>query len=227
MTTPISIIGSARKRFRALVKSQENIKAAVRDALDSFDSGPYADVGNAGETFLSKTPDTQDLDIEMWNMNVNYLAPGGNTYSLGPAEIFREDIKYKLDSALKTEQQSSYEDLNGYIVRCFPSETREGEPRAVAREPDTGLQISAADFRWMGDVSGLVSLGRAKNKSMQLMRDVLKVALNFVGFIAPVKPDAPITFTPIEKNIEGYDIQVDIKGNKIVKVDTTKESSNV
>ena len=223
MSTPISLQKIIRKKFRARSKSSENFKQLVEDGVENFESSVYAEVGaSPGDHILTDVSDCNGLDIETWSNSIAYKNNGAY-YKLGPAQALREDIKTKVEKDTKNTIQESYENLNAYMVRCLTNEFPEESPRALLRDPQTGFQRNASDFRWAGDVAGQIAVGRNKHIIMKLTRNILGNASAFVDYFTPIKNNIVIKFIPSRKLIEGQEIYVDVKGNKIIPKDNFKE----
>jgi hypothetical protein len=224
MSTPFSIKKIARKKYKAIVKSKPDIARIVQAAKTDFNESHYAEIGDSPlDHILTFNADTNCLDMELWKSGLVYRSPGQKAFSLGPATPFREDTKTKLPVDIKNNIQNSYENLNAYIVRCLPEEHTEGSPKLVARDPDSGLSFTPHDFRWAGDVAGLIAIGRNKNSAMQLIRNTLKGAAKFISYLFPTVTNESVSYAINNIVVEGKNIAVDIKGNKINTVDTERE----
>lgn len=225
MSTPLSLTKIVRERFLAREKSDEVFSTNVRRRVESIDTSIYGEVGSApGSMILGHTPDTTGLDMEEWGFNSTYKYDG-NQFSLGPASALRGDTRHKLNEQTLNLIDSSYRKLNSNFVRCLPNEFPEDFSQSLIRDPGTGMSISAHDFRFTGDVAGTMIIGRMKNIYRGIVENVFGSTLTkFITYLAA--PKSTTRVKPIVKNVqvEGVEIPVDVKGDKIVVTDNTLES---
>lgn len=222
MSTPLSIQKIVREKYLAEEKSDEVLSANVRGKTVAFNSSVYGQIGCApGSIVLGYTPDTASLDIEEWGVNTTYKF-GDNFYKLGEAKMLRGDSRHKLKTQTLEVIDTAYQRINAGFARCIPNEHPDGFPRVIIRMPDTGMSISAHDFRFAGDVAGTMIFGRLKSVYRRIIDTVLGPSLSkWIPYLAPQK-STTIIINPKNKTvIDGITIDVDIKGNKVVLKDDT------
>ena len=213
--TPKSVQKEVREIALAEAKASDTILRGIVNNTPEFDTSLFGRVGSdPGSTILGFTPDTNSVDLELWSTEVIYNA-GGSTFSLGATPI-RGEISYKIPNDTKNMVKSSYSALNGYMVRCLPNESPEGDARAVMRDPKTGSTISSHDFRWTGDTRNTIAIGRAMNQYLEILDGTLKDNINFVPYLAPTTSTEDSQYIVTDVKSEGYEYSVDVKGNKVV-----------
>jgi len=208
-----------RKKYLARAISDSNFAAQIQESIKEPNKHPFGQISeHVGSTILGHNADCSCLDLEMWSTGI--FSPRASV--LGPAQLFREDVKHKLLEENLLEMQISYEKLNAYMVRCIPPESggTAGErdarpvpdPRAILRDPETLTTITPHDYRYVGDISSLITVNKAKKRTREEINRIFENNVDLIDYIKPIKITTPQNNLNINTILDGKKVSVDIKG---------------
>lgn len=208
-----------RKKYLARASSDKKFLQEVYSKIENPDKHPFGPFGDStASIFLAPTFDTNSLDVEMWS--VGFISSQSTSVAqFGPAKAIRQDILHKLSNDYIDEVQSAYEKLNAYAVRCMPMENSTDddgdEPRAVARDPETGAPLTAHDYRFAGDIPSVLTLGRLRDSILAKVREILGDNVDMIEYINPIKLINRSQNLPLELSIDEEQIKVNLKGETL------------
>lgn len=213
-----------RKKILAKSKSNQQIQEMLENDIgDNLQHLLSVLSDTIGSSILGHTPDNSSLDVEMWSTGL-LRTDSTSSIAYGPSQAIREDLKHKLNENNLNDIQGSYEKLNSFMVRCMPNETGEKEEdgikqqreRSLVRSPETGMPVNGAhDFRFAGDLSTFLTIGRAKIMVREELERILGDNIELIEYLFPFKLIPQILNTPITIMIDGKEVTLDIKGNII------------
>ncbi len=218
MNNNILLRRTARKKFLARARSDSQFEGQIEQTIENRNTHAFGDVSSVvGTTILGHNADCQSLDLEMWSAGI--FSPQVSV--LGPAQLFREDIKHKILENDLIEMQSSYEKLNAYMIRCIPPETGArinpddtltANPRAIIRDPSTMASLTPHDYRYAGDTSSFITFSNSKERVREIIDNEFGKNVELIDYIYPVKILAAQHDVSINTIIDDKPVSLDIKG---------------
>jgi len=194
-----------REWIKKLKSQHPKIDNALED-LDYFQ--PISE--EIGSRILSKDLDTPDLELEYWGTDATSL---------------RSITKQKMNSDLSDDIEGYYLDLNTKMVSNISNEFF--EERKVIEEAMTaqGRSAVAHDFHLAGDLTWPNYIDTTKSTIEITLLSYLGDAVRLINYLYPINISVIYSNDSIELSIEGVDISINYKGDKVTEPATAIDTS--